>query len=540
MSTLPLFDKAPIAPANDVKELRKYQAAGIERARGYVMKGKKRILLVAPCGAGKMVLLASIIKTSSVPVLFAAHRKELIDHCVRELAALGITRIGVIRADDPRADPTAPVQVGSIQTLARRKLPEAGIVIIDEAHRAMGDSYQELIDAYPDAIILGFTATPTRLDGRPLGETFEILDVIATYSELIKAGHIVEPECWSSPVLPDLSGVRTKHDDYDEAQIAEAMLPLTGRVVEHWLERADKYQKPGIGQYETGPRRRTLVFAVNIAHAQALLARFLEAGVRAAHVDGTTPEAERDDIVRRLGSGELELVTNCNIFLEGTDIPSVKCVVHARPTQSLVLYMQSVGRMLRPWQGVKPLLLDHAGNFDRHGAPHEDRTWSLTKGVFRSSAPRLKLCRVCFAYVPPASEFCPHCGSPFPKAEPKRIEETATPLMQRDVSPEALRQVFYNAMVLKAKSEGFKPGFASFRYKEKYGTWPPYDWKTKTDADCASDPFWQKNMETRAKRNAPMKALGERWSEPAELEEPEGFVPVTTEEESFGDWWDKQ
>ena len=215
MSTLPLFDRVPLFSAPSPK-LRPYQSKAIQTLRERVRDGKRRILLVAPTGGGKMTMIASVIRTSSVPVLFVAHRMELIDQCVEELHRVGITNVGVIRSDDARANPSATVQVASIQTLARRDKPPAGIVLIDEAHRAVSDSYLALLEHYKQSIILGFTATPTRYDGRPLGDLFECLEVVCTYETLIKDGFIVAPYCYSGPTELDLSGVRLVGGDYDE------------------------------------------------------------------------------------------------------------------------------------------------------------------------------------------------------------------------------------------------------------------------------------------------------------------------------------
>src|SRR5271170_1849842 len=188
MSTLNLFEPQVISDVKPTK-LRKYQERAIQKLRDRVREGKKRMLLVAPTAAGKMRIIANIIRTSSVPVLFVAHRLELIDQCCDQLAALGITNIGVMRADDERTNPSAATQICSIQTLSRRKKPPAGLIIIDEAHKSCSDSMiDNIFDApeYKDSLVLGFTATPTRLDGRPLGNLFGSMDVIVTYAELIR------------------------------------------------------------------------------------------------------------------------------------------------------------------------------------------------------------------------------------------------------------------------------------------------------------------------------------------------------------------
>lgn len=565
MNTLPLFDRPTLI---DVKppELRPYQARALQTLRDRIRDGKRKILLVAPTAAGKMVLIASIIRTSTVPVLFVAHRMELIDQCVDQLALLGITNVGVIRGDDERTDASCSVQVASIQTLARRKKPPAGIVLIDEAHRAVSDSMIDNIfdaDEYRQSIILGFTATPTRYDGRPLGSLFESLEVVCTYEELIHDNFIVAPDCYTAPEQPDLSNVRIIGGDYDEGALSEIMRKqtLVGNLLDHWLKLAHLYPRPdgGIGFVE-GPRRRTFIFASSIAHSLDICLRFQTSGVRIAHLDGTTPETERRRIVKALGDGELEAVSNVNVLLEGIDVPSAKCVVHARPTQSLVLYRQSVGRILRPWHpgcprgcvkhpSVSPLLIDHANNIARHGFPHEDLHWSLKDRAFRMAHREpIKLCKRCYAYVPIGRVLCPYCGYEFrPEDQPKTPEETHEQLVRRNSTPEVMRRSFFDDMVQVARRKGYKPGFASAKYKDHYGAWPPWAWSEAIKASFASDSDWQAAYE----RNLTRKEKKEQAEKKTATEEAVVFEeqmvreddPTIQQEEGespFGDWLREQ
>jgi len=559
MSTLSLFDRSVLFSAPPPK-LRTYQSRAIQTMRDWVRAGKRCILLVGPTAMGKMTVAAAIIQTSSVPVLFVAHRLELIDDCVNRLASLGITNVGVMRGDDDRTDPGASTQVASIQTLARRKKPVVGIVLIDEAHRCMGDTYQDLIDHYRSqtfngqpVIIIGFTATPTRPDGKPLGSVFEHMEVVVTYAELIKQKFIVPPECYTALEAPDLSGVRVIGGDYDEGALSEVMRKqsLVGNLLDHWLRLAHMYSKPdgGIGLVE-GPRRRTFIFAVSIQHSLDICDRFAKAGVKIAHLDGTTPEAERRRIVKALGEGELEAISNCNVLLEGVDVPSAKCVVHARPTQSIVLYRQSVGRILRPWHpgcpagctehpSLTPLLLDHAQNIDRFGFyPHDDIQWSLTEKARRAEKKTpIRICKTCFAYLPAARMVCPYCGAeqpPAPEKDPPA--ETQEQLVRRSTTPEDMKRKFYDDLVNVARQKGHKPGWASFRFQQHYGAWPPRGWSNETKASCASDPEWQAAMVAKEARKAKYKKEEPPPAPPGELDVPENDANEVEEDESFGAW----
>lgn len=523
MSTLPLFDRIPIF-ASATSKLRVYQSKGIQTLRERVRDGKLRILLVLPTGGGKMVIIAAIIRTSSVPVLFVAHRMELIDQCVDQLAKVGITNVGVIRSDDARTNPNATVQVASIQTLARREKPPAGIVLIDEAHRAVSDSYLALLEHYKQSIVLGFTATPTRYDGRPLGDLFECLEVVCTYETLIKDGYIIAPYCYSGPTELDLSGVRLVGGDYDEEVLGDMMRDksLVGGLLEHWEKLAHMYPRPNGAQgLIEGPRRRTFIFASGIQHSIDVCDRFWKAGVRIAHLDANTSETERRRVVRALGTGDIDAITNVGILLEGVDVPSAKCVVHARPTQSLVLWRQSGGRIFRPWHpgcrlgctdhpSVPPLLLDHAGNIPRLGFPHEDLYWELhARGRPIEKKTPTRICKGCFAYLPVYKRLCPYCGTEAPPPDPsdELPKESEDQLRQLASSPEEMRRMYFNMMVQKARLKGYKPGFASAKYKGRYGAWPPWAWSEEVKSSFASDPEWQANFEAHLKLRAKIDAI---------------------------------
>jgi DNA repair protein RadD len=538
MSTLPLFGgSSPIFDSAPPKLLRQYQSKAIQLLRNLVRNGILRILLVAPTGAGKMTIIAAIIKTASVEVLFVCDAMELIDQCVDALRQVGITNVGVMRGDDERVNPSATVQVCSIQTLARRDKPPAGLVLIDEAHLSASDSYQKhVFDHYKSAIIIGFTATPARLDGRPLGNLYQSLEVVCTYQGLIKDGFIAEPLCYGGPMEPDLSSVQTVGGDYDGEQLGTVMrdTSLIGQLLEHWKKLANQYTRPsGHPGLVEGPYRRTFVFAVNIQHSIDICDRFSNAGVRIAHLDGQTPETERKRIIKAIGSGELDAVTSVGVLLKGVDVPSVKCVVHARPTQSLVLWRQSTGRPLRPWHpgcrhgctehpSIRPIILDHAGNIPRHGFPHEDLHWELTSRARQFEKKLLtRLCGGCYAYLPAHKRICPYCNTEAPPPKERELpEESEIQLQALAGTPEEMRRMYLNLMVSLARAKGYKPGFASARYKQRYGAWPPWEWSQAIKASFASDPEWQASHAAHEKLKKKIEAQ-KAAKALAKIEEPE-------------------
>lgn len=371
---------------------RPYQETAIQAARTRIAKGVKRVLLNAPTGAGKTVIAAGVVQLAIAKgkkVLFLAHRRELIEQTVAKLVEGGVLNFGVIMAGNRLNNAAAPVQVASIQTLIRRELPEADLIFIDEAHRAASRSYLSVLANYPGAAVLGLSATPERLDGKGLDDIFDDMVVVETVPNLIGQGFLVRPTCYVGPTA-DLSGVKIKRGDYDETQLAEAMdkPKLVGDIVANWKRLA--------------AGKRTAVFATGVEHARHITQEFSAAGVSAATVTGETPIAEREAIISDWRSGYIQVVTNVFVFVEGFDMPEMECVILARPTKSVSLYLQAVGRVMRPAVGkAGALVLDHAGCCQLHGAPHIEREWTL-EGMAKKrkkdkdeAAGNLRVCEAC-------------------------------------------------------------------------------------------------------------------------------------------------
>ncbi len=452
-------------------QLRPYQRSAVDQVGQRVLGGTRRLILVSPTGSGKTTVAGAIIASAVADngrVLFLAHRRELINQAYRRLVELGIDEgnVGVLMANDPRRRPAAAVQVASIDTLRHRPKPHANIVFVDECHRSLAPSYREIAAHYSNAIHLGLTATPYRADGKGLGDAYDDLVMVATPRQLIAEGYLVEPRVFTVPAsaLPDLSSVRVKGGDYDEAALASAVdrQARVGNIGGHWLRHAQG--------------TRTVVFAVSVAHSKHIVERFQQAGVRAEHLDGTTPTEQRDAILARLDSGETLVVSNCGVLCEGWDQPSVKCAILARPTKSTGLYLQQAGRILRPWQDLPAILLDHGGCAMEHGLPHDDRVFSLDTPNKRrrdaQTAAPLKTCPECFAVLPMATRSCPECGAQlFDSGMP---EEAAGNLIE--VTPQVIadaRRVEWDRLCATVATRGYQPGWAYHRYRERFGAPPP-------------------------------------------------------------------
>ncbi len=415
-------------------------------------------------------------------ILFLAHRRELILQTSRKLYELRIGH-GVLLPGYPLRL-YEPVQIASIATLHARAvrsnliaMPEADLVIVDEAHHVLARSYMRILDAYPDAIVLGLTATPCRGDGRGLGNAFETLVECPSVAELIEDGFLVSTRVYA-PTTPDLRGVKVERGDYVESQLAQRMddSKLVGDIVEHWHRLAEG--------------RRTVVFATGVAHSKHVRDEFRRAGVMAEHIDGGTPTEERDAILARLAAGDAEVICNAMVLTEGWDQPSVSCLVLARPTKSLGLYRQMVGRVLRPAPG-KPdaLILDHAGATFTHGFAEDPIEWTLSKDRRAAnkahaargtpSAPSLTTCPECSA-VRFEGKPCPACGwRSQRKAEPIAFADGELGRVERDrsVQTNAISIVqkldFYRRLIWIGRERHYKSGWPAAMFREKFGEWPP-------------------------------------------------------------------
>jgi DNA repair protein RadD len=463
-------------------ELRDYQVNVIANVEREIAAGNRRIVLVAPTGSGKTIIAGEIIQhyvDRYRPVLVVAHRLEIVTQTSGKLFDRKISH-GIIKAGfEPR--PMARVQVASVQTVWARAmrsqamlLPPADLVIIDECHHATAHTWRKLIEAYPDAVLIGLTATPCRGDGRGLGSIFTTMIECPQVGELIAQGYLVKTRVYA-PVDPDLTGVRTVAGDYVESQLADRMdvAKLVGDIVSHW--------------HKFSERRKTVAFAVNVAHSLHLRDEFVRSGVRAEHLDGETPKDDRDAILARLAAGDTEVVCNCMVLTEGWDMPEVGCAILARPTKKMGLYRQMIGRVLRPAEG-KPdaIILDHSGAVYRHGLAEDPVTWTLDpegraeseahQARVHHEAPSLLECSECSA-LRLAGQKCPHCGF-LPKRPPRDVP-TAPGELGLYAGGRAQRNVYdrdqWHGMLAAIEQErGYRTGWARVNYKEKFGAWPPY------------------------------------------------------------------
>lgn len=418
-----------------------------------------RPILAAPTGSGKTVMGVEVIRRLSVPTVWLAHRQELIEQAAARLTSEGLY-CGIIMPGYP-AQPLAPVQVASIQTLVNRDMPPGSLVVIDECHHAISDSFKTVLNKYGPAWRLGLTATPFRLDGRGLGDLFGEIVQAATVRELCDLGTLHAPRVYASRT-PDLRGVKVTLGDYAPGALAERCntQELNADIPQTWLKRANGM--------------RTVAFAVDVAHSLAIVQAFKEVEVAAEHIDGQTSRMERAGVLRRLATGETQVVSNCLVLTEGWDLPQLECAIIARPTASLCLHLQMIGRVMRACVGKgTSIVLDHAGNTHVHGLVTRRLEYSLDGRKAGESEPLgLRRCLGCGLYFDEPA--CPECGM-VPEAgsgggaaglvhgNGELAEYAETFAYRRDV---------WRLLEAERVSQGFKDGWAWFRFKERFDMEP--------------------------------------------------------------------
>lgn len=434
--------------------LRPHQERAVAEVRD-AMRTSRRVLLVVPTGGGKTATASVLIHSAHARgrrSLFLVHRREIVRDTHRRLVAAGVP-CGLVMAGEPTVD--APVQVASVQTIAAREAyPAADLVVWDEAHHVAAETYGAIREQYPAAYHLGLTATPERSDGAPLGDAFERLVVGATVSELTAAGYL-------APVDVVAPGRRL--------QGALSMDPVEAVTV-----------------YGSGP---TVVFAESVRESKRITGDLVLRGLRAAHIDGTTPARQRDATLAGYAAGRLDVLCNVAVLTEGWDAPRTAVCVLARGCGSVGTYLQMVGRALRVAEGKRRArIVDLAGVVHEHGMPDEDRRWSLTEGSRRRAEERpwLSQCGACGAvflgrrapHDDRGRRVCVRCAAPLGDRDPAEIRAEKLAAVDRRalVSAETKRREWERLTGI-ARMQGYKPGWAWHMFKSRFGHEPARTWR---------------------------------------------------------------
>lgn len=502
---------------------RAYQDRTVAKAEAAAAEKTGAVLIVQPTGTGKTVTGVKIIKRRDEEdrVTFLAPRREIVHQTADKVEQMNLGMdLGITMAGH-KYRPTRRIQVASVDTLrswVRRgkiKLNQDTLLMPDEAHRSMSKTHQWLIEAAKDGggDVIGLTATPIRADGVGLFPTYQHMIAELTMVDAIKEGWLVQPD-YRVAFVPDLTGVKVMGGEFSEIDLERIMNQkvLVGDIVDNWLKHARGM--------------RTLAFAATVAHSISIAEEFAKAGLKFVHIDGTTSGRFRDNAIKALNRGEIDGIVNCAVFTEGTDIPGIQCIIDAGPTKSFGRDIQKKGRGTRPLYADgfdldtingrlaaiaasdKPrfMVLDHAGNFYRHGRLDRNIPWELCPGKEWEEKEREKrekaavqfTCAEC-GKVFNRQVYCPNCGTKIVKTgkmkdyldaelvsltqkDFDRIEEIITWRDKRNFFLEALHWCRQLHKTKRCPETGKrlpnrKDGFASMLFKQRYDEWPDDEWK---------------------------------------------------------------
>jgi superfamily II DNA or RNA helicase len=439
-------------------QLRPYQQQLVTDIRLQYQLGHRKVLAVLPTGAGKTVCFSHIAQAAAKKgnrVLIAVHRQELLDQACRSLPMPH----GLIAANRAM-DLSAAVQVASVQTLARRlhKLPRDffQLVIIDEAHHSNAGTWARTLEHFCQAHLLGVTATPIRLDGRGLGEHYQAMVEGPSAAWLTDNGYLAPARVLAPPGF-DTTGLRKRMGDFDTKEAEHRIGTVMGDCLSHYRKHLD-------GQ-------TAIAFCCSVAHAEAVASLFQCNGIPAASIDGSMTSEQRRDLLQALGTGRIRVLTSCALIGEGVDVPSVGGCILLRPTASVALHLQMIGRCLRPQSGKRAVVLDHVGNTIRMGHHLEPRDWTLDgiKKRDRDAAPSVKVCPSCFAAMASQAKQCGECGHTF-AAEVRELQQVEGELVelqrQQQRRQQGTAQSLDDLRQL-AQQRGYKHGWAERVYQAR-------------------------------------------------------------------------
>jgi superfamily II DNA or RNA helicase len=443
--------------------LRDYQQDLFDRIHSALRRGVRTPLVVSATGSGKTALFCYIAhraERAGSPVVILVHRRELITQTSATLTRFGVPH-GIIQPGIT-GDPSKLVQLAMVQTIARRidRISTPKLIIVDESHHAVAGQYRTIIKAFPSASVIGFTATPLRLDGKGLGDYFAEIIPGPSVEWLMTNGHLCRPRYFAPPMKANMKGIKKRMGDYSADQLADAMTSakITGDAVAHYNKLT--------------PGTRAVAFCVNIRHAEHVAGMFNADGIRAGIIKGDMSGDERRKIVQDLADGIVRVMVSVDVVSEGFDLPSVETAILLRPTQSLGLYLQQIGRILRPSAGKTATILDHAGNIAKHGLAEYDREWSLdgqAAAKKKAEASTHRQCDGCYAMYPKILPACSECGWTPPPPPDKEFEHSDEELVEIRRTPlQLLLSECKTREDLKriAKAKGYKPGFVYYKAKQ--------------------------------------------------------------------------
>lgn len=458
--------------AISLPDMRMWQSRAVDAIRQAILEGHRRIVVQSPTGSGKTLLTAHLFAGSIAKgkrPIFTVPDISLVNQTLKSFERVGIRDVGVMQAAHDRTDAEAQVQIASVQTLVRRTLPDVDLIVVDECHVSYKALYRIMDGAvWADKIVIGLSATPW---ARGMGFHWTKLIIGATIGELIKDGILCGFRVYAPNQEADLSHVRIVKGEFDEEQSSAVMrdAKIVADVVETWKQRWGK--------------DRTFMFCVNRAHAKEQQAKFEQAGIPFGYIDGTMSVEEREPIFAKFRTGEIKGIASVGCLSRGVD-EDVRCIIDAKPKNSEMAFVQEIGRGLRNPTGDKELLiLDHAGNTIRLGMVTDIHHESLDKRApgdrtkpFANDTKKRKpfKCPHCNVIIPYGRTRCPICHAVLKVASKVRHADGELIEFRSGKKKPVLedKQAWYSGFLAIAQERGYSDGWAAWRYKSRFGTWP--------------------------------------------------------------------
>jgi superfamily II DNA or RNA helicase len=454
-------------------ELRPHQQLAINQIRASLATGHKRPLLAAPCSFGKTLTAAWILQDAAdagKKVFFFADRIKLISQTCDQFDKLGM-KYGVIQGQHEQTDSSQPIQIASVQTVARRRIkPEFDLAIVDECH-VTAEVIKELMERFDNVPFIGLSATPY---SKGLGRYYDDLLVPITSQELLKQGYLAPVHYYGGAHI-NVSKIKgrqlpTGGSDYDPLDIAgeteKHQEILTGDIVKNWLLHGENFQ--------------TIAFSPSIKHSKYMVDMFNKAGVPAAHIDGYTDERVRQLLYKKHSEGEFKILSCSRLLNTGYDAPSVRCLIDCFPTKSKIVYQQRAGRIMRIHPGKQyAVYLDHASNVQRHGFAEDmvpeflddgEKKFSEQDQIKKVKDKKQNNCPMCSKIM--IGIRCV-CGFEIPLAQ--RLISDSSTLVQISVEKAPTmtdKSIFYSGLLSYGREKGYSDGWAAHQYRAKFGTWP--------------------------------------------------------------------
>lgn len=456
-------------------KLRDHQVKAVEMLRNSLRRGNNRPILAAPCSFGKTITAAYLLSEAAKKGkrgIFICDRVKLVQQALDAFDREGL-EVGVMQGQHERQNYRAPIQIASIQTIARRKnLPEFDFAIVDECH-VHYKTTQHMMDRYSAVPFIGLSATPY---SKGLGKAYNDLVIPITPEELLEQKYLCPVDYYggahvdTSKIKP--RALQTGGSDFDPYALAKATEDdegLVGDIVRNWFKYAEG--------------RQTIAFSPSIKHSKEMVDIFNANGVPAVHIDGYMDPEERSVIFDAHDAGEFLILSCSRLLNTGYDAPKVSCLIDCFPTRSTIAYVQRAGRIMRTSEGKEnAIYLDHAGNVSRHGfaehiIPEElhdgEKSFKEKNQVKEKKEKKVHDCPQCHGKFTGL-----RCRCGFEIMVKEKLESDSselkklTPEKRNRVTPGEEKSRWLSELCLYAVKKGYKQGWASHQYKKRFGVWP--------------------------------------------------------------------